>query len=63
MPEYGLSLIRIFSYKDRKLQFCPYMGKYDSEKTRILAYFTSVLVFQVRETDKIFKWNIVFCEQ
>ena len=39
------------------------MGKYDSEKTRILAYFTSVLVFQVRETDKIFKWNIVFCEQ
>ena len=40
MPEYGLSLTRIFPYKDRifDLRFCPYMGKYGSEKSRNLTY-------------------------
>ena len=38
MLEYTFSLTGMFSYKDR-ICFCPYMGIYSSEKTRILAYF------------------------
>ena len=36
MPEYEFSLILIFSYG----RFCPYTGKYGSEKARTSAYFT-----------------------
>ena len=49
MPKYGLSLIRIFLsailflYGEMRIQFCPYTGKYVSEKSRISAYFSQWL--------------------
>ena len=43
MPEYVFSLTRIFPVKDRNLRFCLCAGKYESKKTRILAYFSPIL--------------------
>ena len=40
MLEYDFSLTRSFPYYEKALQCFPYTGKYGSEKTRILAYFT-----------------------
>ena len=38
MTKYGFSLT--YFSEVQNLQLCPYTGKYESEKTHVLAYFT-----------------------
>ena len=51
MQKYGFSLISIFPIKDKIVE--PYTGKYKSEKTRFLAYFTQFNPLSA----KFIKWS------
>ena len=45
MPEYRFSLILHFTVLGKNVRPCPYTGKYESEKTRILEYFMLCILY------------------
>ena len=51
MSEYGFSMTHVFPYKDKKQnrRFCLYAEKYESDKTRILTYFTQSIINKVKK--------------